>query len=501
LTVVSENERAEAGLRVVEPVWYESEVSSDRSHAEYRWLAAILAVLSAGVLFYSQQTTLDWDEGFHLVAASLIRAGRQPYVDFCFPQPLLHAYWNALWLQVFGSGWRAPHVIAALFTSGAIVLTADFVFRRVTYRRLTAAIAAALFLGLNSIVVEFGTKAQAYGAGTFLIVAAFRLTAGRPGSTRAFFAGGLAGAAASSTLLTAPACVVLVLWTVWQRRFAHVVVFVAGAVVGLLPILLSLLHDPYLAWFNLVDYHVFFRHVGWTGATENDLQVLTSWVDSGQALLLGLFAVAGMILVRRSDKIPLQKAEFYLAAAMAVALGAEAATAHPTFPQYFIFVIPFLSMLAAVGFDEVAARLSLSPALTLPVLTALLALSLTNSLTALVENNNTWDGMEALARKVKQVTPANATILADPPVYFALGLPVPSGMEFPASHRLELPAAEAARLHIVPQSQLERRVRAGEFATVETCKDDEDEIQAMHLPSLYSQSAALAGCTVYWGFK
>jgi hypothetical protein len=332
-------------------------------------------------------------------------------------------------------------------------------------------------------------------------VAAFWLTVGRPGLARAFFAGCLAGAAASSTLLTAPACAVLVLWIAWQRRFAHAAAFVAGAGTGLLPILIPLLRNPSLTWFNLVEYHVFFRHVGWTGATQNDLQVLTSWVDSGQALLLGLFAVAGTLFVRNCDWSPAQKAELYLAAAMAVALGAEAATAHPTFPQYFIFVVPFLSMPAAVGFSEVAARLSLRPALALPVLTALLALSLNNSLAALVENNNTWDGMEALSRKVEQVTPPNAAVLADPPVYFALRMPVPSGMEFPASHRLELPAAQAATLHIVPQSQLDRQVRAGAFATVETCKEDEDEIQAMHLPSLYSQSAPLAGCTVYWGFR
>jgi hypothetical protein len=457
----------------------------------YRRLAALIASLSAGILFYSQQTTLDWDEGFHLVAASLIKAGQRPYVDFCFPQPWLHAWWNALWLRVLGGGWRGPHAIAALLTCSAIALTADFIFRRTG--QLTAAVVAALFVGLNGIVVIFGTKAQAYGAGTFLIVAAFRLAVGRPGLPRAAVAGCLAGIAAACTLLTAPACIVLLLWTAWQRRFSQAAAFLAGIVVGSLPVLISLVRDPYLAWFNLVEYHVFFRHVGWTGATENDLQVLASWVDSGQALLLALFAVAGLLFVR--------KPELYLAAAMAVALGAEAAVAHPTFPQYFIFVVPFLAMPAALGFCEVAARLSLPLRWAVTALTALLALSLGNSLYDLKENNNTWDNMESLARKVEQVTPSSGHVLADPPVYFAMRRIPPSGMGFPASHRLELPAAMAARLHIVPQSQLTRRVQAGEFATVETCKDDEDEIQVLHLPALYSQSASIGGCSVYWGFR
>jgi hypothetical protein len=257
----------------------------------------------------------------------------------------------------------------------------------------------------------------------------------------------------------------------------------------------SFARAPYPTWFNLVEYHVSYRHVRWTGATKNDLQVLASWVDSGPALLLGLLAAAGLWLVRD------RRAEFYLAASMAVALGAEASIAHPTFPQYFIFVVPFLAMPAGVGFCEAASRLSLQPRWVAAGLASLLLLSLANSLVEIRDDNNTWTSMESLARKVAQVTPANAPVWADPPVYFSMRrLPLP-GMEFPASHKLELPAPMAATLHIVPQSALERRVRAGEFATVETCKGDEEWIQALDLSKLYGQSATIAGCTVYWGFK
>jgi len=127
--------------------------------------------------------------------------------------------------------------------------------------------------------------------------------------------------------------------------------------------------------------------------------------------------------------------------------------------------------------------------------------SLRNSLLEMRDSNNTWTMMDSLAQKITDVTPAQAPVLADPPVYFALRRQPPSGMEFPASHKLELPAALAATLHIVPQSVLQRRVRAGEFATVETCKGDEDDIRALGLPSLYSHSITIAGCSVYWGFS
>ena len=480
----------DSGACVIRRVCYQFKVPSV---AEYRRLYVLLAVLSAGILFYSQQTTLDWDEGFHLVAASLVAAGKRPYVDFCFPQPLLHAYWNALWLQLTGGGWRGPQAVAAVLTCGAMGMTADFVLRRCG---LPAAWVAGLFVGLNAIVVEFGTKAQAYAAGTFLTVAAFRALAGRAGVPRSFAAGILAGAAAACSLLTAPACVVLLLWTAWQRRWKHAAAFVAGAFLPLLTLLVPLLRAPDRTWFNLVQYHVYFRHVGWTDATENDLRVLVSWVDSGQALLLGLFAVAGLICIRKSDWTPAQKGEFYLAAWMAAGLGAEAAVAHPTFPQYFIFVVPFLAMPAAVGFREVV-----KPAWGAIALAALLGLSLTRSLVDLQESNHTWDEMAALARNVEQVTPAGAQVMADPPVYFALHREPPSGLEFPASNTLELPAAMADALHILPRSRLAARVRAGGFATVETCKGDEDEIEALELPKLYAHSASVGDCQVYWGLK
>jgi hypothetical protein len=471
---------------------YHSNVAFDR---RYRPLCALLGLLAGAVLYYSQVTTLDWDEGFHLVAASLVATGKRPYVDFCFPQPALHAWWNALWLTLAGGGWRGPHAVAALLSCGAILLTTDFVYRRVQ----AASSVAALLVGLNVLVWEFGTKAQAYGACTFLTVAAFRVTVAGSGILRGMVGGCLAGAAASCSLLAAPACPVLLLWHCWHRRWSDAASFIAGTILATTPILLSLATAPYPTWFNLVEYHVFYRHVGWTGATENDLHVLTSWVDSGQALVLGVFAFAGMWFVYKSDWIAPRKAEFLLAAGMALALAVEAAIAHPTFPQYFIFIVPFLAMPAAIGLWEAASRLSLPPRGSLAALSILLLVSLSNSLIEMRDNNNTWTAMDEIAAKVQQVTPANARVMADPPVYFAMHRMPPPGMEFPASHALELPANKAAALHILTQSELRTKVRSGEFATVETCKGDEEDIEALELPKLYSHSAEISGCQIYWG--
>src|SRR5580698_9263833 len=52
-------------------------------------------VLGAGLMIYSQTVAFTGDEGFHLLAAQLIDSGKRPYIDFCFPQTPLNAYWNA----------------------------------------------------------------------------------------------------------------------------------------------------------------------------------------------------------------------------------------------------------------------------------------------------------------------------------------------------------------------------------------------------------------------
>src|SRR5271166_857063 len=172
----------------------------ERGHLKY--LCAAAAMLFAGLLFYSQTRAFAWDEGFHVLAAQLINGGKRPYLDFCFPQTPLNAYWNAGWMHIFGPSWRVVHVLAALLTAGAVMLTADFIFVRfpVPRWRLAGAIAAAALVGSNPAVVGFGTIGQAYGMCLFLVVAAFRLSivAAERSRSRASGAAGLfAGAAAA----------------------------------------------------------------------------------------------------------------------------------------------------------------------------------------------------------------------------------------------------------------------------------------------------------------
>jgi hypothetical protein len=91
-------------------------------------------------------------------------------------------------------------------------------------------------------------------------------------------------------------------------------------------------------------------------------------------------------------------------------------------------------------------------------------------------------------------------LLADEHVYFLTRRPPPSGMEVADSHKLEFPPATAALFHLLPQSELDRRIKAGTYDTVETCEEDDEDVQAVGLPRLYSQQMKIEGsaCAVFW---
>ena len=140
------------------------------------WFALLIVV--AGLVLFSQTWAWYGDEGFHLLASQLILLGEKPYVDFFYPQTPIWPYVDAGWMQIFGDTWRSAHMLAALLTGGSIVLSAGFVFERIPEIkwRLSAALIAAILIGLDTVVIGFGTIGQAYGICLFLITAAFRIT-------------------------------------------------------------------------------------------------------------------------------------------------------------------------------------------------------------------------------------------------------------------------------------------------------------------------------------
>ena len=243
-----------------------------RAQKSYRVVMGVVGLLAVGLMIYAQTDAFVWDEGWHLLAAQSLTRGKRLYLDFNYSQTPLNAYWNAFWFSIFGTTWRTAHAIAALMTSGAIMLTADYVFVRfpVARWRTPAALTTALLIGLNVLIVQYGPIGQAYGLALLLVVAAFRTTVlavERKAIVLPALAGFLSSAAAGATLLTAPVCPVLAIWMVVQNRlgnrWAQLSAFVAAAVVPFLPVAYFFSKGPRQTLFDIIQYNLIFRQVDW----------------------------------------------------------------------------------------------------------------------------------------------------------------------------------------------------------------------------------------------
>jgi len=487
-----------------------SSLSSDRRNRDYLILCCAIAAILAGLLIYSQRRAFAWDAGFHLLAARLIREGKRPYLDFCFPQTPLNAYLNAGWMSIFGDTWRSVQALASIMTAGAILLTADFVYVRFPVRewKLPAAIFSAVLFASIYNVVAYGTVAQAYGISLFLSVAGLRLAmdAVRSGSLWLIFAAGLcASASAACSLLTAAAVPVILVWCVFESssagRWKTAVTFLAGSVVPFLPVARLAVEGPRQVLFNLVQYQTLYRRVKWDGASEHDLEIFFNATGTPAAVLLILLAAAGVWFVaRNSDWDRRLRSELYVSTAVAIAISAEVATAHPTFERYFLLAVPFLAIPAAVGLFVAGSKLY-RPDRPWSVVTAAAALAAFGLVGQLYGERDslTWPALERVADKINQVTPPGAPLYVDEPAFYLSRRPLPDGMEFSHSHKLELSPAQNQLLHIIPLAKIDEMVRQKTFATVETCDDDEPD--RLKLDSLYSEQASIETCHVFWHLK
>ena len=308
-----------------------------------------------------------FDEGYHLLTSQLMIAGKKPYLDFCFPQTPLNAYWNVFWMRIFGPTWRVAHAVAALLTVGTVLLTADFVARRfpVPSWRAASALTAGSLVALNTLVFQYAPLGQPYAICLFALTAAFRitvLTVGRSGILLPAAAGICAGIATGSSLLSAAAAPVFLAWMLYYdragSRWSKFIAFSIGVVIPFAPVFwLFSIRARELPGSTSFEYHSSFRKLYWPETTRHDFEVLTAWINSAPALLIGLLAVFGLLyVVRRTGWSHASKAEFYLCAWLAAGLSAEIGRAHPTFTQYFLLIVPFLAVLAVAGLYAIGYR-------------------------------------------------------------------------------------------------------------------------------------------------
>jgi hypothetical protein len=476
------------------------------------WLYVTWIGLAAGLMAYAQTLAFTDDEGFHVLAAQLIKAGRRPYLDFFFDQTPLNAYWNAFWMRLFGESWRTAHALAALETSTAVVLAAQFVLARLPERswRLAGALAATMMIGCTTNLVEFGPLAQAYGMCLLATVCAFRLAVmavERPRWWLAAAAGAFAGVGAASSLLTVPVAPVLLVW-VWRlnragSRWSKGAALALGAAVPFLPVLWLFVKSPWVVWFNLAGYHLFYRAAtSWPHPLGHDVKELTSWILDPQSLLLGLLATFGVIYIaRRSTWGRERRAEFYLCAWLALGMAAEIASAQPTWSRYGCLLAPFVGILAVPGLYAIGSRVLQPERPFWPVfiISVIMAGGLARNLWDDGTSSHNWPEYEDIGRKLAEVTPHGKEIFAEEELYFLTKRRPSFGLEFQYSQTLDLPRERLAALHVTPESELNGHLAAGTFWSAATC--DDDMIDDYSLDKTFQNKVKVHDCPVYWNPK
>jgi hypothetical protein len=219
------------------------------------------------------------------------------------------------------------------------------------------------------------------------------------------------------------------------------------------------------------------------------MKIWISWLDSSHGLLVALLSAGGVVFVRFRSQWPRAvRAEFYLAAWIAAVLLVHISQAHPTFSQYYMLAIPFFAILSSAAIYAIGSRWAVA------AVAVILAAGLAKSIAE--GYYYTWPELEQLAHAVDTRIPPGAAFVADEQVYYLARRLPPSGMELNDSHKLHFDAAQMAALHLLSEAEIERRIRSGAYALVESCSEYESFEDAA--AARYKRQAKVVECLVYW---
>jgi hypothetical protein len=460
-------------------------------------------------MVYAQTVAFAWDEGFHLLAAQLILKGMRPYLDFFHAQTPLYAYWNALWMRIFGDTWRTAHAVSSLCTTLAVWLTGTYVldrFDRGIWRRnwrLPMAFGAVLLTALNSQVVQFATIGQAYGLCLLAVVAAFRFAVAnvkRDDARFALGAGFFSGVAAASSLLTAPMGPVFFLWMLQTpgAKVKRSLAFIGGGLIPFLPLVRLFVKSPKVVFFGAVKFHLFYRTVDWSESEKQNADVALGWVESPHAMVMFLLLLLGLIFLARNNVPVALRRELHLCIWLSVVESAYLLYVRPTFSRYYLFIVPFVAIISIVGLYYAGTVIGRpeKPRWIMLLMTALLCVGVGRTING-GRTDYRWSDWEKLGKKVNEVTHSGAVLNADEALYFVTHRTPPSGMEYEDTHKLRLSKELSDELHIFSKEEQERRVKAGVYDTLATC-EDEDKTDKDNLTTIYKQNTKVGDCTVFW---
>lgn len=455
----------------------------DRRHGQ--WSAWAVPALAAIPLIAVSQSGAHYDdEGFHLLASSLVIAGKIPYRDFFYQHPPLFPYLYAGWMQIAGETWRSAHLLSAILSLGTLWMVARDLVHLYIDSRVSAAAFAFLLLALNPQFVWLGTVGHPYALCMFFSVLAycFVVRGVRNTSCAETFCGGVAaGASVLASFLAVPLIPIMSIWILFQqapgRRAALFAWFLAGAGAWLLPLAWFLVQAPTPVLFDLVEYHLHYRGPDYrsppSGAFVSGLRQFISWARSWEQLagsLLAMFGIWSLIFGASLDSK--HRTELALAASLAGGLALFICMPYPTFSYYFVVLTPFACLVSYHGLAGVAhGGLKLRQwAIPLVLGTAIVignVLKPANRTSDAVWGTmSLWSEVERIAEVINRGVPRDAAVYASEAVYFSARRQPPRGMENSFGSELRISTELAASLNVALDPQVDEWIRSGRFAAV-----------------------------------
>ena len=342
-------------------------------------LLAAVALVSllylAGLVYYATVRPIDGDEGFYSTAARLVSEGKTPYRDFFYQQaPLLPYLYSWIW-AIHPRSLIAMRLLSAACGGIAVFLWGICL---VSVKRLPTKVALAAFAAVllnpywvsrNGVVKTFAVANLLMTIATICLYAALRSD-----RLKWYFAGGLALGACVSVRslygLLIPSVLLWMLFREWRRSkppYARTSTLLAGEICGLLPMIVSFLHDPRAFTFNNIRYHSLDAGYMWLNGKiiegyQSVWHTLIVYFTTVTVRLLGFhphftielgLAVVGgvsLLKLRKNKQGPYTGEDFLyfqLAFLMLVVYTAVALTPFPPYDQYFDsplvpFLIPFV---------------------------------------------------------------------------------------------------------------------------------------------------------------
>jgi hypothetical protein len=319
-----------------------------------------VALLGATVFPVALARPIDGDEGFFLIAARLFSRGLAPYRDFFFIHAPAVPYVFGAWFRVFGPGWYTARVLSGLIGVGVGMLVFEYL-RRATSRDGLGLLGVLLYAA-SGLVLGWFTPVKTLGISCLFTFGGVCALA-RGGRRSSLVAGVLLGLGVSARLYLVVALPCALLHLLRRERLSRaflreVALLAAGAVIGLLPLLIALVQDRQALFFGTVEYHALrdVRSAGAVGDWPQKLATLLSVLGleepdgPGSIQLLGLVTLALASLVSRATPRNSPFAPVWLA------LFVTSLLPTPAYPQYFALLVPFLVVEAVLFLATLPAR-------------------------------------------------------------------------------------------------------------------------------------------------